>query len=456
MSFIDEGRLIALFQEACRSGSGVETELWAEQVLSEVTKFNGQGIFQNLSERRLRIKARVVREGRMGQAAVEGPLAEALEGALSRALESAGRGQKVPRGYRFPEPSPLPEVKTCFRRTADFSPGERAERLKKASLEAARPGLELSGSLQVSEAIRTVVNTSGLACSGRTTEANLNYIAEFPTGRSHAGRAARDIDNLDFTGLAREAAQRSQEAQNPQPLEAGDYQVILLPQALADLTPFLGMLVFSAAADQEGRSHISGRLGEEVFSPLVEIWDDATDPRGLPEAFDLEGVAKRKVDLVKAGVPQGFVHDSLTAAAGGVETTGHAFPATPAVYGPIPANLFLGPGQAGLEEMIQEVEHGVLVTRLHYVRCLEAKTVRVGGVTSDGTFLIQGGRISHPVNQMRFSASLIDILGRVTGLGSELVTVRRRAQGPGPVSIHSSAFTLPGVRLGSLGLTPTD
>ncbi|MEW6262732.1 MAG: metallopeptidase TldD-related protein [Thermodesulfobacteriota bacterium] len=450
---MNQEKILSRMVQGCWSKPGLQTELSAENVLYEVTKFNGEGIFQNLSERRFRIKARVIKQARMGEAAAEGLLDEVIDRTIAKAIEAAERGRPMPAGYHFPESSLLPGVKTWFEETAGFSPMERAARIKMAVKEAAAPGIELSGSLHLSETTRFVANTSGMKSLGETTEINLNYIAESATSRAHAGQACRDLIDLKELDLAREAVGRCLEAQNPQELPPGEYEAIFLPNALADLTPFLGMLVFSALADQERRSYISGRLGEPLFSPLVDIWDDATDPRGLAEPFDAEGVAKNRIELVKAGVPQGFVHDSLTAASAGVETTGHAFPATSAVYGPIPAHLFFGPGNKSLKELISEMERGVLVSRLHYVRCLEAASVRVGGVTGDGAFLVERGRIVGPVRQMRFSESIMDLLRRVDGVGREWQTVRRQTQGPGPVSIYPSAFTLPAVKVESLGLT---
>jgi predicted Zn-dependent protease len=224
---------------------------------------------------------------------------------------------------------------------------------------------------------------------------------------------------------------------------------------VADLTPFLGMLVFSALADIEGRSSVSGRIGSRMLSPLIHIWDDGTDPRGLPEAFDTEGVGKRRVDLVRAGVPQGFAHDSLTAALTGGASTGHSFPSTPAVYGPIPSNLFIGPGEGSLEQMIEETGSGILISRFHYVRCQDARSTAVGGVTSDGTFLIRDGRVAYPVKEMRFAESILTLLARVIGVGKELRTVRRMTQGPGPVSIYPSAFTVPALGIEFLALRST-
>ena len=439
----------------CLSMPGIEVELAAQRVLYDVTKFNEDGIFQNLSERHARITARVVSGGRLGEASADGPLREVAKYAKERAIRAAVHSRTVPSGYRFPEPTQIPSVKSFFEQTARFSPDARAEIIRDVANQATEPGIALSGSYHVSESERFVVNSSGTRVANAATEVDINYIAHSDTSRAHSGQADRDVSMLDLPGLAREACRRCREGRNPREIPSGDYQIVLLPNAVADLMPFLGMLVFSALADMEGRSAISGRIGSPMLSPLINIWDDAIDPRGLTEAFDSEGVAKHRIDLVQAGVPLGFVHDSLTAARTGGVSTGHAFPSTPAVYGPIPANLFIGPGEAGLDQMIEEVEKGLLITRLHYVRCLDAKSTTVGGVTSDGTFLIQNGKIAYPVRQMRFAESILSLLGRVRGVGKHFQTLRRMTQGPGPVSIYPSAFTVPALSIESLALRET-
>jgi PmbA protein len=451
----DWDEILDSLSKECASKPEIEIELSAQRTLYDVTKFNEEGIFQNLSERRTRVMARVVSEGRLGEAAAEGSLSEVVKYVTESALQSAAHSRSVTSGYRFPAPTPIPAVQSHFDETAGFSPKDRADKIREVVEQAVEPGVSLSGSYHVSEVERFVVNSSGTRVAGSVTETDINYVAHSGSSRGHAGQADRNVSRLDPVGLAQEACQRCREGRDPREIPSGNYPVILLPEAVADLTPFLGMLVFSALSEREGRSAISGRIGSLMLSPALYIWDDGTDPRGLPEPFDTEGVGKRKVDLVRAGVPLGFVHDSMTAAMTGGVSTGHAFPATTAVYGPIPSNLFIGPGEKTLDQMIQEAKNAVLISRLHYVRCLDAKSTTVGGVTSDGTFLVQNGERTYPVKDMRFSESVLSLLARVTSVGKELRTLRRATQGPGPVSIYPSAFTVPALSIESLNLTST-
>jgi len=150
----------------------------------------------------------------------------------------------------------------------------------------------------------------------------------------------------------------------------------------------------------------------------VTIWDDGTDPLGRPIPFDFEGVPKRKVVLIDRGVATNVVHDSATAAREGKESTGHALPA-PNMYGPMPLNLFMAPGDSSVEEMVASTGLGVLVTRFHYTNPVHPVRAVITGMTRDGTYLVKDGRIAGPVRNLRFTDSVVRALTQVLAIGRE-------------------------------------
>jgi len=160
-----------------------------------------------------------------------------------------------------------------------------------------------------------------------------------------------------------------------------------------------------------------------VCSDLVSIVDDATDPTGLPMAFDYEGVAKRPVTLIDGGVCVDVVHDAQTAARLGVRSTGHGLPA-PNPYGPFPLSMVMAAGDASMDELIGGMERGLLVTRFHYTNVVHPKLAIITGMTRDGTFLVEGGRIVGPVRNLRFTQSYVDALAGVEAVGHERRTLR--------------------------------
>jgi predicted Zn-dependent protease len=207
----------------------------------------------------------------------------------------------------------------------------------------------------------------------------------------------------------------------------------------------MGYTGFSALALQEGRSFMTGKLGEQIVDEGVRIWDDGLDPAGIPWPFDFEGVPKERVDLIVDGVARGVVYDTYRAAQeAGKASTGHALPA-PNRLGPFPLNVFFGTGDTTLEEMIAGTERGIYVTRFHYTRPVEPKEVVITGMTRDGTFLIEDGEIAYPVKNLRFTQSYVEALNHVEGIGRDARLL------PGLASIARDS--VPALKLGAFNFT---
>src|SRR5581483_8207315 len=161
----------------------------------------------------------------------------------------------------------------------------------------------------------------------------------------YAEQAAVDVQALDPEALGREAVDTAVRSRNPVAVEPGEYRVVLQPYAVEEMLSYLAYIGLGALALQEGRSFLGGRQGEPLAAPSVDLWDDGRDPRGLPLAFDFEGVAKQRESFFERGVARDVVYDRQTAARAGRASTGHALPA-PNPAGPLPTNLFLGAGDA--------------------------------------------------------------------------------------------------------------
>jgi len=192
----------------------------------------------------------------------------------------------------------------------------------------------------------------------------------------------------------------------------------LEPPCVADLLDFLVGYGFSAKAHAEGRSFL--RLGEAQFDPAVNIVDDAGDDRAVSLSFDAEGTPRRRLELVRDGVPVSLLHDRRTAALAGTTSTGHAT-AGGESYGPAPSTVVMAAGRYSPEELIAGVDRGLLVTELWYTRILDPKTQVVTGLTRNGVFLIEGGEVTAAVANLRFTQSYADALapGSVVAVGSD-------------------------------------
>jgi predicted Zn-dependent protease len=197
---------------------------------------------------------------------------------------------------------------------------------------------------------------------------------------------------------------------------------------------------FSAKAHAEGRSFV--RLGERQLDPAISIADDATDPRSVDLPFDAEGTPRHRLELVVDGVPRALLHDRRTAARAGVASTGNATPAGES-YGPAPSTLVLAPGAATSDELIAGVDRGLLVTEFWYTRILDPKTSVVTGLTRNGTFLIEGGKVTRGVRNLRFTQSYAEALapGNVVAVGAD---ARLRGQGAIVPSLHLAGWNFTG------------
>jgi predicted Zn-dependent protease len=160
-------------------------------------------------------------------------------------------------------------------------------------------------------------------------------------------------------------------------------------------------------------------------------------------AFDYEGVRKQRVTLVEGGVCRDVVYDAQTAARAGRTSTGHGLPA-PNPYGPFPINMLMAAGDTPRDELIAGLDRGLLVTRFHYTNPVHPKLAIVTGMTRDGTFLVEGGKIVGPVRNLRFTQSYLDALARVTAVGRERRTLRGFLGGSVVPALRIDAWTFTG------------
>jgi predicted Zn-dependent protease len=306
--------------------------------------------------------------------------------------------------------------------TAAATPELRAAGVRAVIAAADAAGVRAFGSFSTSAEDLAVANSRGIAVAqGRTTAQLLTVTMAGDGGSGYGEQAGVDVSSIDAAAVGREAADRAKATANPVSVDPGDWTVVLEEYAVVDLLAMLGYMGFSALAVQEERSF--AEPGKVIGSELVTIVDDASDPGALPAAFDYEGVAKQRVVLVDRGVCRDVVYDAQTAARGGVTSTGHGLPA-PNPYGPFPLNMVMSAGSTPRAALVGEMERGLLVTRFHYTNPVHPKLAIVTGMTRDGTFLVEGGRIVGPVRNLRITQSYLAALAGTVAVGSERRTLK--------------------------------
>src|SRR2546425_4926421 len=410
----DESELKSFLYGLLERSPAQQTEVMVTEWDSALTRFANNGIHQNVAERDVSVRVRVVKEGKTGVAAVNQMSESAAADVLKRAVAIADlqpKGEVVP----MPGPAKSQPVEAWSDATAPVTPEERADFVEAICAKAKRAGLKSFGAYSTGAEQLAIANSLGVFHHHRSTEATVNSVVMGEAGSGYADRGAIDVRQLDKNELADEVIDKAQRNQNAQPIEPGVYEVVLEEYAVAEMLEFMSFTGFSALAAQEDRSFM--RLGERITGESVNIWDDGLDPGGVPMSFDFEGVPKQRVDLIQRGVASGLVYDMQTAQRAGRQSTGHGLPA-PNTDGPFAVNLFMAPGTTPKPELASEVKRGIWVTRFWYVRVVQPKASIITGMTREGTFLIEDGKLTRPVKDLRFTESMLEALAGTVALSS--------------------------------------
>jgi predicted Zn-dependent protease len=418
---LTEHSLQALAERALGLSTADETEVLIQGQASRLTRFANNYIHQNVAETNVQVRVRAALGQKVGVAATDDVSAEGLAAAVERATGLARLQAADPYFTGLPQKDRnLVSELGYAPATAGHTPEERARGVKAVCAAAERVGLTASGAFSADEDAVAVANSHGLWRYHRSTKASLKTVIMGESGSGWASMISADVGDIDAEAVAAQAVNIAARGQNPTDLAPGCYPVVLAPEAVADLLFFFGYVAFNGLAVQEGRSFVVSRLGQQAMAPAVSIWDDGLDAAGLPQPFDAEGTLKQRVPLVEVGVVKGAVWDRRTAAKAGAGyvSTGHALPA-PNSYGPLPANLFMAPGKASAAELLSGIERGVWVTRFWYTRVVHPMEVIVTGMTRDGTFLIEDGRVTRPVRNLRFTQSYLAAMADVAAISAE-------------------------------------
>jgi PmbA protein len=310
--------------------------------------------------------------------------------------------------------------------TAALDPSAGGAALRAAFAVGQRHGLSVHGIWSASEQERAFATSSGESGLDRSTDAFMKVICIAPDDRSgYSSGTAVALTSLDPERLAERAAAKALAAGAPAELPPGEYPVVMEPHAVGWLLDLLGETALNGLAHAEGRGALTGRLGQSVTAPGINLADSPGASSTLPRAFDAEGVRKGPMPLIQDGVAMAVVHDRQSAALAGTESTGHAIAPGGHPQGPRPVNLVLaGGGAAGLDELCGPVERGIYVTRLWYANVVRPKETLITAVTRDGTFLIEDGRVTRPLRDLRLTDSVLRILSRASDLtaGQELTS----------------------------------
>jgi PmbA protein len=396
----------------------VQTVLVAQDYA--LTRFANNIIHQNVSEKNGTMTISAIVGRRTGKAATNDLSDAGLAKAAERALSHAKSSQADPNYPGLPARQSFEAVDAFDSAVESCDPNLRADAVGTVCARAKEQGLKAYGAYSTITTETAVGNSKGVSAYHSGTRAILHVTVAGDNGSSMSESASWRLADIDAESVGRAAIERALRAQDPKLIEPGKYDVVLGPYAVMDIVNNLNFTGVSAKHVQEGSSWMVGRMGKQVMSPLITIWDDGCDLGGSPLPFDFEGTPRRQVSIVHEGRVIGPVYDRQTALLSGTESTGHAPP--PDFFwfiGPIALHLFMAPGSSSLEELIRSTNSGLYINSFHYTRTVHPRDCIITGMTRNGVWKIEDGQLTHPVKDLRFTQSYIEALANVTHVGSE-------------------------------------
>jgi PmbA protein len=423
-----------------RSGAD-QTEVRISSSDDALTRFTHGISNQNLSSGNVTIAVRAIVDGRTGVASSNDRSDASIDALLARAKAMASFAPRDPGVPTLPAGGPTHAPPGGYiEATAAADPAARAAVCDAIIANAERLNYWCAGFVSSSSDGTTIANSSGALASYDGTDAGVNVKATAPDSTGFAEHYTADIRELDGNEVGARAVELARLSAQPRAVDPGEWTVILEPPAFGELFTYLAAH-FSAQNFNDGSSYFSDGLDRTYFDERVTIADDYANPLAPSMPFDYEGQPKSRLPLVEAGVVRNVVTDSYYAKKLDRPNTGHALPA-PNAFGPQPLNLVIAPGTRSTQELIAQTKRGLLISRFWYIRTVDQKRAIVTGMTRDGTFLIEDGKIAGGVRNMRFNQGIVDALRSVEFSNSQRRTASYGYQMVVPAAkIDSFTFT---------------
>jgi predicted Zn-dependent protease len=435
---LDRDQANDIYDKLRRLSQADEIELLISGGRSSLTRFANNTIHQNVAEEEYHISVRSAFGNRTARASTNKHDDESLR----RVMQASEALAKV----QHPDPDYLPmptkeevaaaaaeigsrEINRYFEATAGLTPQDRAQGVASMVNIAKTQNLEAAGIFSSAEVVEGIFNSKGLAGWYEQTlaEVSISMLDSSSSGWQKAN--SPDVSCIEPSRLAEVAATKAIESRNPRDLAPGRYTVILEPAAVLDIVGFM-FWDFGGSALLEQRSFLNDRIGTPLFGENITVWDDVYHPLQVGVPFDGEGIKRQRVKLIENGVVQAVTYSrssahrmlqsDLATKVGPVGPTGHGF-ALPSEIGEAPLNIvFAGSAEAEaetVEQMIASTERGILVTRLWYIREVDPYEKMMTGMTRDGTFLVESGKVTCGVRNFRFNESLLHMLSNIEAMG---------------------------------------
>ncbi|MEB3831038.1 TldD/PmbA family protein [Phormidium sp. CCY1219] len=383
---------------------------------SSLSRFSENQITQNISRNRFKLTITSYFGKRSASASTSEQTPEAIAQTLRRSEELARIAPEDPEWVPLLEPQVYDARIPGFdEATATITPLTRGEKVQQVCRLSRKAGVEGFGTLSAEVSLQAVGNSLGLRACNQGTEADFSFTAKVDGGSSWNRRTAWAIDRIPMPEIAHKVIDRAFASQNPRKVSPDSYPVIFDAAAFADLLPWVIWNMDARAAD-EGRSFMSrtddsgkpvgNYVGEQLFSPLVQVQRDPGHPWLQSGTFFNDGLSNRYLKLIENGIPQTLSYSRYWAQQQDKTPTGTLYP------------IAMTGSDKSLSDLIAATPRGILVSRAWYVRYVNPRTLEVTGMTRDGTFWIEDGAIAYPIENLRFNQRLPEMLHQIDALST--------------------------------------
>ncbi|WBW96562.1 TldD/PmbA family protein [Oceanirhabdus sp. W0125-5] len=323
----------------------------------------------------------------------------------------------------------------------DFSIENRADIIKDA-LAMIHEDFTAAGSLTLDKTCMMIMNTNGIKRYARTNSITYNIVVTHKDNASgFAELCVNDSSEINIKALTEKAYKTAQDGIDAITIEPGHYDIIMPPHAVIDFLFYMGYLGLGSKAILDGISFLKDKVGEKVFGDNISISDDWTNKYVSSLPFDFEGFERSKLNIIENGILKELPYDSKCAALMNKENTGHSVGYEG--QGGFPLNIVMAGGDSSIDEMIKSTKRGLLVTRFNYTNIVNPIEGLMTGLTRDGLFLIEDGKIKCPVKNMRFTDSIPNVFNNIEAITTETL----------PVKSYFGNFVLPGIKVNNFHIT---
>ena len=414
-----EDAILTPLREALQDFAADEVDIHVHRRRAAVTRYSHSSIHQNALSDETHVRVRAIVGKAVGVATTNSLEVADLRRALGDAASLARASRPDDEWPGVAEPAPIARPQAYDEATARVDAAEQARGIGAICEAVAKAGYRAAGTHAIEVTEDAVANTRGVAAYAPATVAHLRALVLSDAGSGYAEDLGWRVAALDPAGVADRAIAKCGLDRDRRQLPPGDYEAVFEELAVAEILRIVSLTGLGGQSVREGRSFMSGRIGEQVTGDRLTLSDDALDPRTLAIPFDDEGEPKQRVVLIERGVAKGPVHDRHSAKAMGTRSTGHAADESRYQPGGHAGNLTMAGGRATRDELIGAVGRGVLITRFHYTNTPDPRAATLTGTTRDGTFLIEDGRIAGALANVRYTMSALDLFAGIELLGAQ-------------------------------------